>query len=100
LRKLLIMDINKALKEARIKSGLTQTQTSEKSGLTQTYISQIEGGHKNPSMETIQTLSDTYKIPVAIIMWQAIDVKDVQPHKRQVYSTLKPTIDDMINRIF
>lgn len=95
------MNIYKALKECRRKAGLTQAKTAELSGLTQTYISQIESGiKKNPSMETIQKLSDTYKIPVAIILWNSIEISDVQPHKRATYSALKPSVDDMINRIF
>lgn len=94
------MNIGKALKETRIKADLRQKIVAEKTGITASYISQVESGKKNPSIEIIEKLCKLYKIPVAIIMWKAIDVKDVIPSKRETFSTLSPTINDMINRIF
>lgn len=94
------MNIGKALKQTRHSLDLRQNIVAEKTGLTQSYISSIENEQKVPSIEVIEKLCKLYKTPVAIVLWRAIDIKDVAPHKRQAYSSLRPTIDDMINRIF
>lgn len=94
------MDIGKALRETRQKQGLRQNHVAAKTKISATYISQIEQGKKMPSLEIVEKLSKFYKVPIAVLMWKSIDVKDVQPHKREAFSRLSPTINDMINCIF
>ena len=52
------MDIKRAILDARIKSGLTQTELSEKSGITQADISRLENGTRNPSLALLKRLAD------------------------------------------
>lgn len=51
-------EIVRALMDARIKSGLTQKELSERTGISQSDISKFENGNGNPSLRTIQRLAD------------------------------------------
>lgn len=49
--------IIQAMIDARIDSGLTQKQLSDKTGITQSDIRKIESGNANPSLRTLQRLA-------------------------------------------
>ena len=52
------MDIKRAILEARIKSGMTQVELSEKSGIAQADISRLENGTRNPSLALLKRLAE------------------------------------------
>ena len=52
------MEITRALLEARIRSGMTQTELSEKSGISQADISRLENGTRNPSLALLKRLAE------------------------------------------
>ena len=52
------MDIKRAILDARIKAGLTQTQLSERSGISQADICRLEKGSRNPSLSLLKRLAD------------------------------------------
>ncbi len=51
------MNIKRAILDARIQAGLTQTQLSEKSGISQADICRLEKGTRNPSIALLQRLA-------------------------------------------
>ena len=52
------MDITRAILNARIRAGLTQTELSKKSGISQADISRMEKGVRNPSLALLKRLAD------------------------------------------
>ena len=46
------------LRAARLAAGLTQEALSFKAGLDRTYISQLENGHKSPTLDVLFLLCD------------------------------------------
>lgn len=52
------IDITRAILEARIQAGLTQTQLSERSGISQADISRLEKGTRNPTLALLKRLAD------------------------------------------
>ncbi len=52
------MDIKRALLDARINAGLTQSELSEKSGISQADISRLEKGTRNPSIALLKRLAE------------------------------------------
>ncbi|MED1955086.1 helix-turn-helix transcriptional regulator [Brevibacillus centrosporus] len=50
------------IKEIRIANELNQTQFGEKIGLTKTAVSSLETGHRQPSLETLYTISKEFQI--------------------------------------
>lgn len=49
--------VMRAIMDARIETGLTQQQLSERTGISQADISRIECGTANPSLKTLQRLA-------------------------------------------
>ena len=52
------MEITRALLDARIAAGYTQTELSAKSGISQADISRLENGTRNPSLSLLKRLAD------------------------------------------
>ena len=94
------MNISKAMREVRLSSGLNQKEIAAKLKITQTYVSLIENGHKIPSLEVIEAYGNVAKFPLAIVLWKAIDEKDVAQNKKKIFRELKPTIDKFISEFF
>ncbi len=51
------LDITRAIMNARIRAGITQTQLSERSGISQADISRLESGNRNPSLNLLKRLA-------------------------------------------
>lgn len=52
------MDITRAIFNARIREGITQTELSERSGISQADISRLERGTRNPSIALLKRLAE------------------------------------------
>ena len=52
------MDITRAILDARINAGLTQSELSERSGISQADISRLEKGTRNPSIALLKRLAE------------------------------------------
>ncbi len=94
------MNIAQALKEARKKSKLNQMQFGKKYKLSQTYISLIENGRKVPSVEVIQKYQKAAKIPISVLLFAALEEKDIQKDKQSLFRQVKPIMDDLIKQVF
>ena len=52
------MDIKRAILNARINAGMTQTELSKKSGISQADICRLEKGTRNPSIALLKRLAE------------------------------------------
>ncbi len=50
------------LRKIRIKNKLTLSEVSKQIGIAEGYLSQLETGHRRPSVEIAKKLGDFYKI--------------------------------------
>jgi len=55
---------SKRVKEARNRKGLRQVDLAQKTGILRANIARIERGKHNPSLETLERISDALGIPV------------------------------------
>ena len=60
------MDITRALLDARVQAGLTQSQLSERSGISQADISRLEKGTRNPSLSLLKRLAEAMNTTLSI----------------------------------
>ena len=51
-------NIMRAIMNARISAGMTQTELSQKSGISQADISRLENGTRNPSLAILKRLAE------------------------------------------
>ena len=50
------------IRTLRVKQGITVEQLAEKAGLTRVTITKIEGGGGNPTLDTIQAISNVFQL--------------------------------------
>lgn len=62
-----------ALRKLRLSKELTQEQLGFEAGLRRTFISSLELGEKQPSLATIQKLSDVFSLSLAKFMQKVED---------------------------
>jgi transcriptional regulator with XRE-family HTH domain len=58
------------IKSLRLEREWSQEDLSEKSGIGRVFISQVENGHKEACLETIETLADSFSITISELMQQ------------------------------
>jgi len=58
------LEFGKALRKKRLQRNLTQEALSSSSDLSRAYISELEMGHKDPSLYTLFKLSKALKISI------------------------------------
>src|SRR3546814_16550136 len=57
--------LGEAVRLIRVYHDLKQKQVAERLDISTSYLSEIEKGHKTPSLELIQRYSDTFGLPVS-----------------------------------
>lgn len=61
----------KAVKEVRLKRGLTQEQLADACGLDISYIGQIERGQRNPTLGVMHAIATVLKVKLADLLKMA-----------------------------
>ena len=56
----------RAILDARIRTGITQKQLSERSGISQADISRLENGNRNPSLNLLKRLAAAMNLTLKI----------------------------------
>lgn len=92
------MNIGKAIREVRIKVGMTQLEASAKIGCTPTYLSLVECGRKQPSKAMMKKIAKAFKVAPIVIVSLGAEESDFKPTMRndtgkEVHSILKGVID-------
>ena len=62
------LEFGKILRKKRLQRKLTQEALSGDSGLSRAYISELEMGHKDPSLYTLFKLSSALKIKISSLI--------------------------------
>lgn len=60
--------LNEALRLVRSFHDLSLTEMSERLGVSKSYLSEIENGHKNPTLDLLQRYSTKLDIPLSHLM--------------------------------
>ncbi len=94
------MDIGRSIKEARKKLKMSQENLAKDTGLTQAYISKIERNQGSPGVDVIKNIAESLGMPMAILAWTATDIEDIEDSKKEMFSTLANSIDDLIEMTF
>ena len=88
-----------ALRNARRKRKVSQTDIQRETGLSRTTLVAVEKGYNNPSWKTVRIYEKLLGIPLAVMLWESIEKEDVDEKHRVKFQYLKPTIDEHFNQI-
>ena len=67
------VNIGKAVKLCRNQKGFTKTKLAELSGLSLSYFTLLEQGKRDPSISTVERISDALGIPAFILIFLATE---------------------------
>jgi transcriptional regulator with XRE-family HTH domain len=74
--------LGEALRLIRVYHDLKQSEAAEKLGVSKSYLSEIEKGHKDPSLETIRKYESVFSIPMSSILFFAESMGKDAPKER------------------
>lgn len=94
------MKVGNAIKKLRKKSGMTQVYFADKIGITQTYLSNLEKGHRHPSIDILNKIANVLETPLPVLFWFTLTEEDVKENKRDIFKLLKPPIDSLVDALF
>lgn len=60
--------ISENVKYARLHLGLRQSDLARKVDISENYVTQIENGHKKPSLSLLEKISDTLGVPITSLL--------------------------------
>ena len=86
------MELGSAIKDLRIKKGITQKDLAEKAGLSANALCNIEKGYAFPPKETIKAICNALEIPVSLLLFSCITDEDIPEDKRYAFGILREPI--------
>ncbi len=90
------MELGLTIKKLRKNKELKQRNLSEIMGVSQGYLSLIEKGNKEPSLKMLKKIAGALNVPVSILFWISLTEEDIDINKREIFKTLKPSIDALV----
>lgn len=61
--------LNEALRLIRVYHDMKQSDAADKLGISKSYLSEIEKGHKRPTLDVIDRYSDVFDMPASSILF-------------------------------
>lgn len=86
------MNIGQSIREIRKEKGIQQKEFAEKVGISYNALSQIETGRTYPQQTTLVKISVVLGVPISYILFNSVEVSEVDEAKRPVLAALKDAI--------
>jgi transcriptional regulator with XRE-family HTH domain len=90
------MDYGKAIRLARNARRLTQKELAAKLEVDSSFVSLLESGGRNPSVETLEKLSEVLGIPLYLMMLLGSDQEDLRGISVEQASSLSRDLLDAL----
>ena len=82
------MDYGKAIRIVRSTKGYTQTELGKRVGKDASYISRLESGNRDPSLATLESISEALAVPYYLLILLASEENDLAamaPEEAQLF---------------
>jgi transcriptional regulator with XRE-family HTH domain len=73
--------ISEALRLIRVFHDIKQNDLADRLGISKSYLSEIERGHKVPTIDTIEKYSKEFGIPASSIMFFSENINSEERHR-------------------
>ena len=84
------MKYAKAVRIARSIAGISQGKLADRAGLDRSYLSLIESDKRQPTMETLQSISEALEMPFPLLTLLAVEKEDSKNiNEEQVFALAK-----------
>lgn len=88
------MNIGKAIKLCRTQKGLTRTELAKNADISISYLSLLEQGKRDPSLSTVEKLSNALNIPLSVLVFLASDKTELSTELTEKLSSLAFSLMD------
>lgn len=90
------MNIGKAIKLCRIQKNMRQSELAKASNISVAYLSLIEQGKRDPNFSVLQSLSDSLKVPLSILVFLASDSAEMKSLSPELFEKLSATALELV----
>ena len=94
------MNLGSSIKRIRKQRNISQLDLARMCNMTQAYFSQIENNLKQPSIPTLQLISDKLEIPLPIIFFIALDDNDIKSERKEAFEMIKSPLQSLVLEFF
>jgi len=94
------MDIGSAIKYFRNQRGLSQKALAEAMEITAPYLSLVESNQRVPTIAFLEQVARVFDVPLPILMFFALEEKDVPLKKRTMFRSLIEPVRSMVSSSF
>jgi len=91
-----IMELGTNIRKLRKEKSYDQEEFAEHIGVTQPYLSQLENGHREPSVSLLQKISEELDISLPGLLLLSMDEEDVQSDRREAFRELRPHLENVL----
>lgn len=91
------MTIGSNIKKFRKERGLTQIQLAQKANISRSYLADVEGDRYNPSIDTLESISNALNVPVSSILGEQemLDIElSAAELNNQILTVLRLLVND------
>lgn len=71
------MNLGNTIKLVRKKRGYTQSQLADRADISVSHLCLLEKGKRDPSLSTIEAISNALSIPVSVLIFLAADNEQI-----------------------
>ena len=83
------MNLGLAIEECRKLKGVTKSRLATDAGLSVSYLSQIISGHREPTLSTVDKISEALGIPSSLLVFLASENSELSTISEEMQRELK-----------
>lgn len=94
------MNIGNAIKYARKQKGYKQKELAALCQISPGFLSQIENNQRDLNVSTLENISKQLDIPLPILLFMAVEDKDIPAQKKETFRLISPVFKNLLNDIW
>ena len=93
---MVVMNIGHAIKVCRSAKQLSLDELAERVGLSQSYLSMIESGKREPTLSSIEKISESLGVPTTILLFLAAEKGELKGLDAETTRRLSAAVLDVV----
>ena len=93
------MDIGGAIKATRMERTMKQKDLADSCGLSRNHLSMIEHGKRGARKEQLERIAIVLGVSPGYLYVRALDRNDFPKSKRQLFESLRPVLQGMLEQL-
>jgi transcriptional regulator with XRE-family HTH domain len=91
------MNLGNAIQMCRVRKQWSQSELAERAGCSVSYLSMLENSKRDPTLSTVQKISDALGVPIEILFFLAADNGELAGINKELAGQLAMTALELIS---